>query len=68
MRTNLTDEKINRYRSHAYCSIELVKKGHLANQDVVDLSDIFYFAPRDFSPFHVCVNLHSKWRIRIAGI
>ena len=45
-----------------------VKKGHLANQDVVNLSDIFYFAPREFSIFHVSVNLHSKWRIRIAGI
>lgn len=30
---------------------ELVREGHLANEDGVDLSDIFYFAPEAFQPF-----------------
>lgn len=32
---------------------ELVREGHLAKEDGVDLSDIFYFAPEAFQPFVV---------------
>ena len=33
----------------------LVRKDHLANSDVMDLSDIFLFCFRGFSAFQVCV-------------